>query len=275
MVVALKPGRFYGKSLPRPHIYNDIKFNSERVDPPRSINDALMRWASDAHWSMGGLSFKRKRMQGKIEGRIGKIRAEEEQDDASPQKVQQKSPTKPKKAMAFEVQTNAYSKSMSPIDVLLLADEKARESAKDVSPRRKSVDRMLHRSSPLAKLSKSEGKLSKSEGKASAAAKKPVKRAVKRALLVEDSDSDDGLEEFLNDTGRPLRRSGRLQTVTTSPGKLENAEVTRDEDIVSDKDLTESRSVQRKELPKKEIVTANEAQSLRRSSRMTKSPIKS
>ncbi|CAI9783679.1 unnamed protein product [Fraxinus pennsylvanica] len=68
MVVALGPGKFYGSSLPRPRFYTDVKLNDERVDPPPSVMDPLMSWADEAHWSMGGLSFKRYRLQGRIEG---------------------------------------------------------------------------------------------------------------------------------------------------------------------------------------------------------------
>lgn len=75
MVVALEPGKFYGSSLPRPRFY---KPNEERVDPPVSILDPLMSWAEEAHWSMGGVSFKRHRLQGRIEGNIEKLRAERE-----------------------------------------------------------------------------------------------------------------------------------------------------------------------------------------------------
>ncbi|KAM3301832.1 hypothetical protein P3S67_016334 [Capsicum chacoense] len=73
MVVALEPVRFYGRSLPRPQFY---KSNEDRVDPPVSILDPLMSWAEKAHWSMGGVSFKRHRLQGRIEGSIDKLRAE-------------------------------------------------------------------------------------------------------------------------------------------------------------------------------------------------------
>nr|GEX26242.1 hypothetical protein CTI12_AA203680 [Tanacetum cinerariifolium] len=74
MVIALGPGKFYGSSLPRPRIYTDIKYNTDRVDPPVSVLDPLMSWAEEAHWSMGGLSFNRHRLQGRIEGDIEKIR---------------------------------------------------------------------------------------------------------------------------------------------------------------------------------------------------------
>ncbi|KAG6474472.1 hypothetical protein ZIOFF_068409 [Zingiber officinale] len=74
MVVALGPGRFYGSSLPRPRFYAD----DERVDPPVAVLDPLLLWASEAHWSMGGLSFSRHRLQGRIEGSIKKLRAQQE-----------------------------------------------------------------------------------------------------------------------------------------------------------------------------------------------------
>lgn len=78
MVVALGPGKFYGSSLPRPRFYTDIKFNDTRVDPPVPVNDPLLSWAEEAHWSMGGLSHQRLRMQGKIEGNVQKLRKEKE-----------------------------------------------------------------------------------------------------------------------------------------------------------------------------------------------------
>ncbi|CAI9089398.1 OLC1v1023964C1 [Oldenlandia corymbosa var. corymbosa] len=78
MVVALGPGKFYGSSLPRPRIYTDVRFNDYRVDPPVPVTDPLMTWAEEAHWSMGGLSFQRHRLQGRIEGSVEKLRAEQE-----------------------------------------------------------------------------------------------------------------------------------------------------------------------------------------------------
>lgn len=74
MVVALGPGKFYGSSLPRPRIYTDIKYNFYRVDPPVPVTDPFMSWAEEAHWSMGGLSFHRHRLQGRIEGNVEKLR---------------------------------------------------------------------------------------------------------------------------------------------------------------------------------------------------------
>lgn len=81
MVLPLAPGKFYGGSLPRPWVYGDVKFNSERVDPPSPPSAPLLSWANEAHWSMGGLSSKRKRMQGKIEGSIKKLRDIEEEEE--------------------------------------------------------------------------------------------------------------------------------------------------------------------------------------------------
>ncbi|KAL2493920.1 hypothetical protein Fot_37677 [Forsythia ovata] len=78
MVVALGPGKFYGSSLPRPRIYTDVKLSDERVDPPTSVMDPFISWAQEAHWSMGGLSFKRHRLQGRIEGNVNKLRAQRE-----------------------------------------------------------------------------------------------------------------------------------------------------------------------------------------------------
>ncbi|URE36632.1 hypothetical protein MUK42_18244 [Musa troglodytarum] len=76
--MALGPGRFYGKSLPRPRFYADVKMNDERVDPPVPVMDPLLSWANEAHWSMGGKSLKRHRLQGRIEGSIKKLRDRQE-----------------------------------------------------------------------------------------------------------------------------------------------------------------------------------------------------
>ncbi|GFS41137.1 hypothetical protein Acr_00g0072630 [Actinidia rufa] len=78
MVVPLGPGKFYGSSLPRPRIYTDVKLNDFRVDTPAPVLDSLMSWANEAHWSMGGLSFKRLRLQGRIEGSVTKLRRQQE-----------------------------------------------------------------------------------------------------------------------------------------------------------------------------------------------------
>ncbi|KAL8249062.1 hypothetical protein R6Q59_005930 [Mikania micrantha] len=94
MVVALGPGKFYGSSLPRPRIYTDVKFNSDRVDPPVSVLDPLMSWAEEAHWSMGGLSFKRHRLQGRIEGNVERLRNQIEKSSKEKQSLSPKLPKK-------------------------------------------------------------------------------------------------------------------------------------------------------------------------------------
>ncbi|XP_057976564.1 uncharacterized protein LOC131163810 [Malania oleifera] len=79
MVAPLGPGKFYGSSLPRPRLYDDVKLNDERVDPPLPVLDPFLSWANQAHWSMGGLSFTRHRLQGRIEGNIKKLRAQRDE----------------------------------------------------------------------------------------------------------------------------------------------------------------------------------------------------
>ncbi|KAF4382724.1 hypothetical protein CsatB_020612 [Cannabis sativa] len=93
MVVSLGPGKFYGTSLPRPRIYTDVKLNDHRVDPPLSVMDPFLSWANEAHWSMGGLSYKRLRLQGRIEGNVSKLRAEREKIAKKNEKFASKSPT--------------------------------------------------------------------------------------------------------------------------------------------------------------------------------------
>ncbi|KDP24126.1 hypothetical protein JCGZ_25783 [Jatropha curcas] len=84
MVVSLGPGKFYGSSLPRPRIYTDVKFNSDRVDPPVPVMEPFLSWAQEAHWSMGGLNFKRLRLQGRIEGNVDKLRKHREKQAKLP-----------------------------------------------------------------------------------------------------------------------------------------------------------------------------------------------
>lgn len=78
MVAALGLGKFYGSSLPRPRFYTDVKLNGERVDPPLPVMDPLLAWAEEAHWSMGGASMTRRRLQGRIEGNVNKLRVQRE-----------------------------------------------------------------------------------------------------------------------------------------------------------------------------------------------------
>lgn len=78
MVAALGLGKFYGSGLPRPRFYSDVKLNGERVDPPLPVMDPLLAWAEEAHWSMGGASMTRRRLQGRIEGNVNKLRVQRE-----------------------------------------------------------------------------------------------------------------------------------------------------------------------------------------------------
>ncbi|KAI3732194.1 hypothetical protein L1987_63393 [Smallanthus sonchifolius] len=108
MVVALGPGKFYGSSLPRPRIYTDIKFNLERVDPPVPVLDPLMSWAEEAHWSMGGLSFQRHRLQGRIEGNVEKLRNQIEKSEKMKESLSPKS--KKKKIVSKSVEHSGKKK---------------------------------------------------------------------------------------------------------------------------------------------------------------------
>ncbi|GLJ17953.1 hypothetical protein SUGI_0315430 [Cryptomeria japonica] len=82
MVIQVGLAKFYGSSLPRPQIYEDVKYNSERVDPPTPPSAPLLSWAREVTWSMGGLASKRrKRSQGKIEGSLKKLRDLQDDDD--------------------------------------------------------------------------------------------------------------------------------------------------------------------------------------------------
>ncbi|KAL6535780.1 hypothetical protein OROHE_012624 [Orobanche hederae] len=115
MVVALGPGKFYGSSLPRPRFYTDVKFNDERVDPPPSVMDPLMAWAEEAHWSMGGLSFKRHRLQGRIEGKIERLRAQRESVFKKSQKQQKSARVSPAPGPEKDSNSSRVSKTPSPL----------------------------------------------------------------------------------------------------------------------------------------------------------------
>lgn len=98
MVISLGPGKFYGTSLPRPRFYTDIKFNDHRVDPPLPVNDPLLSWAEEAHWSMGGLSFNRLRLQGKIEGNVERLRSQRKKQAKAQAQAQANSPIPPSRS---------------------------------------------------------------------------------------------------------------------------------------------------------------------------------
>ncbi|KAL5223833.1 hypothetical protein ABZP36_010472 [Zizania latifolia] len=77
MVVALGVNQFYGGGLPRPRFFSG---GGDRVDPPAPVSAPLLEWARGAHWSMGGLSYTRLRLQGRIEGSIDKLRCRARRD---------------------------------------------------------------------------------------------------------------------------------------------------------------------------------------------------
>ncbi|KAL6553954.1 hypothetical protein OROMI_019627 [Orobanche minor] len=149
MVVALGPGKFYGSSLPRPRFYTDVKFNDERVDPPPSVMDPLMAWAEEAHWSMGGLSFKRHRLQGRIEGKIERLRAQRESVFKKSQKQQKSARLSPAPGPDKDSNSTRVSKTPSPLPppvplkrrrVVGLVDEEEEASAMKRGPVRKLGD---------------------------------------------------------------------------------------------------------------------------------------
>ncbi|CAF2107426.1 hypothetical protein Bca4012_093612 [Brassica carinata] len=97
---AIRPVEFYGNSLPRPRFFDNPKFNSHRVDPPLSVLDPLLSWAREAHWSMGGLNFRRLRLQGRIEGNVDKLRAQLEK--STPTKLESGDSDKKKKRSDYD-----------------------------------------------------------------------------------------------------------------------------------------------------------------------------
>lgn len=202
-MVGLNPAKFYGRVLPRPRIYCDVKFSDARVDPPESVNAALLEWASEASWKMGGTAAKRKRMSGKIEGRMNKLRSMEESDDDEPpppKKVREKQP---------------------------LSFGKKKESPASVLPKHRTpIEKMLE--SPGTAKALKQGKLAPRRIMSSAtdddtekqAPVKPKTRRRRKEQPIEssDEDSDDDLEGFMqrlqsekNTPTRSIRKSTRLQ----------------------------------------------------------------
>lgn len=109
--------------------------NPERVDPPVSVMDPFLSWANEAHWSMGGLSFKRLRLQGRIEGSVAKLRKQREkfiktQNKQSPQKGSSVSP--PPAPVAVKRRR-----------FLALSDEEEEEEEEVVVKKKKSYKRKL------------------------------------------------------------------------------------------------------------------------------------
>lgn len=204
-MVGLNPAKFYGRLLPRPRIYCDIKFSDARVDPPESVNAALLEWASEASWRMGGTAAKRKRMSGKIEGRMNKLRDMEESDDDEPpppKKVWDKQPLsfgKKKESPASEL-----SKQRTPIERMMESPGSTAVSKRGkLAPRRiisSAIDDDGEVREPVAKL-------------------RARRRRNEQAIKESDDDSEEDLEGFLQKSehtpNRNIRRSTRLQASPT------------------------------------------------------------
>ncbi|XP_031253418.1 uncharacterized protein LOC116111359 [Pistacia vera] len=137
MVVPLGPGKFYGSSLPRPRIYTDTKFNSERVDPPVPVMDPLLSWANEAHWSMGGLSFKRLRLQGRIEGSVSKLCKEREKIEKSQAKYTSNDSGTNNKKRAASVSPPPAPVAVKKRRFLALSDEEEEEEVHEVVEKKK------------------------------------------------------------------------------------------------------------------------------------------
>ncbi|XAR68017.1 hypothetical protein NMG60_11002995, partial [Bertholletia excelsa] len=196
MVVALGPGKFYGSSLPRPRIYTDVKFNDERVDPPVPVIDPLMTWAQEAHWSMGGLSFRRLRLQGRIEGNVRSSELSVRKSSRSATTAQRSSsPSPPPAPMA--VKRRRY---VAPMD-----EEDEEEEVEDVLDREERGEkcpptRNLAEGSEAVAAVRTRNQRSKESGNGGNTVKK-----------VEDDTSK------ANSTGKKLKRGGKSEGVPEGP----------------------------------------------------------
>jgi hypothetical protein len=194
-MVGLNPSRFYGRLLPRPRIYCDVKFSDARVDPPESVNAAFLEWAGDASWKMGGTAAKRKRMSGKIEGRMSKLRAMDESDEDEEPAVKK----------VVEKKTLGFGKNESPASVL----------PKHMTP----IERMLETpGTKRGKLAPRRIMSSPGDGERQQPVAKPKARKLRKEQVIEESDedSDDDLEGFMqrieeNKLTPNRRKSARLQ----------------------------------------------------------------
>ncbi|KAI4331086.1 hypothetical protein MLD38_029309 [Melastoma candidum] len=142
MVVVLGPGKFYGSALPRPRIYTDLKFSESRVDPPDCIVDPLLSWAKEAHWSMGGLSFTRLRLQGRIEGNISKLRAQEEEFAEEKRRVGERA--REEEARVVEEQHTPKAPMVQKRRRRLVEDSEVEEEEVVAKSKRKSLKRKLY-----------------------------------------------------------------------------------------------------------------------------------
>uniref|UniRef100_A0A453QG72 Uncharacterized protein n=1 Tax=Aegilops tauschii subsp. strangulata TaxID=200361 RepID=A0A453QG72_AEGTS len=144
MVVALGPGRFYGGGLPRPRV-----FPGDRVDPPAPVTDALLCWARDAHWSMGGLGAKRLRLQGRIEGNLVKLRRTARRDA----RVSANSA----KAAKSKVRAAGHGPAPATLDDALGSDDDDSEDEAEVAAQEKAMRREVVDDDEDSESSESEG----------------------------------------------------------------------------------------------------------------------
>lgn len=207
-MVGLNPAKFYGRLLPRPRIYCDVKFNDSRVDPPEPVNEKLLKWASEASWKMGGTAVKRKRMSGKIEGRMNKLRNMEESDEDDeappPKKVRDTLSLRKNKRERKEVTTSVPEKHRTPIERMLESPGNGKVSKRGkLAPRRIISDDDTPNPAPVVI---SRARRSRKE--------QPIPES--------DDDSDDDVEGFMqrlqsdkHTPNRNIRKSTRLQASPT------------------------------------------------------------
>eukprot|EP00249_Psilotum_nudum_P027764 c35849_g1_i1 orf=344-1084(-) len=244
MVVPLKLNQFYGNKLPRPRIYGEVKFSQERVDPPVSVNEALLNWAKGAQWSMGGLAINRTRKQGSIEGDIRRLRAMNEKEELE----------------RDSVETGKMNLGGGSIEVVKVKKKKTQEYSESILRRREEVPTTAPERRGEKTTDITTGHI-RPRAKAAAAVVTPVLQqpygmllggrdekvtgkdrrgqkcgSRKRSVREECSDSDDGVEEFVKEKHRPLRRSTRLQRTpplprppnSKAPSSISNGSVSSD-----------------------------------------------
>lgn len=207
----LNPVRFYGSQLPRPRIYGDIKFNETRVDPPPGVNAALLEWAADVPWKQGGIAVKRKRLQGKVEGRMNKLRNMEESDDEEEPPMKKPAKVEGQRASASRKKSKTVPPAPGPRKMMNLTPIERMLSSPEAREGKAPLKRRI-----LTQFSiDDDDKHPTAQG---TKGKSPTKSARKQTRIAEsDSDSDDGLDAFLErlkaskKSDRGIRRSTRLQ----------------------------------------------------------------
>ncbi|XP_023743610.1 uncharacterized protein LOC111891784 [Lactuca sativa] len=226
MVVALGPGKFYGSGLPRPRIYTDIKYNSYRVDPPVSVTDPLMSWAEEAHWSMGGLNFKRHRLQGRIEGNVEKLRSQIEEsikkkESISPSSSKKKPISKSFEKSAKKKQSADFDRSPSPPPAPLankrkrrflgLVDEDEDEGEENMSARKFPVRKLSDEFDLVANTKKSPARSSKGV--------ESVTATISSKTRGQKTATEEPIKTFSKGKKR-LRKVGEEKIVASSPSRI-------------------------------------------------------